>query len=324
MTIHGNDENVFALYFNLYSGVTNTFFTVSAVINHEKRLITTSPFIADYCYDLFEKYEITHFATIPGHVRLLMQSPRYESTKFSSLRRLAVGGWHTPEELRKQMKEKLPHAVLVVGGGMTEIGGTLFQCDPDQVSSSAIGKPCPNTQVRVLMDDGSFGGFNDIGEIIVKRPVNFLGYINNDAETAKTIDNKGWLHTGDVGFFDESLNVTFLGRKAFIIRCGRNSFQPSELEDVIEKIAGVKDVCVVGVPDPQSNELPTAMVLKDANCIVTEDQIHDSIKHLEDYKQLRGGVFFVDEIALTITGKVKRSEIKEVATQMYKKRNSSL
>lgn len=221
------------------------------------------------------------------------------------------------------MKEKLPHVVLVVGGGMTEIGGSLYQCDPGEVISSAIGKPFPNTQVRVLMDSKNFGSFNDIGEILVKRPDRFLGYINNEAETSKTIDSDGWLHTGDVGFFDESLNVTLLGRTAFAIPCNNKSFQPSELEDIIGIIPGVKDVCVASVTDQNSNELPVALVVKDEAHSVTDDLIQNSIKHLEDFKQLRGGTFFVNEIPLAITGKVKRAEIKEIATQLFRQREAA-
>lgn len=317
LTIYSNDEDVFGFSFSLYSWITCTFLTVSAVIKQEKRLITSSPFDAEVFFNFLEKFKFSHFVTAPGHYRLLMQSPRYETVDFSSLKCLAVGGWHVPEELRKVMQMKIPTARIVVGGGMTEIGGGLFQIDPKDPISAAVGKPIPNTQVKILMDDGSFGGFDDIGEVLVKRPDRFLGYIHNDKATAETVDVQGWLHTGDVGYFDETLNVTFIGRTAFMIRCGKNFFQPLEVEDLIGEIPGIKDVCVVGVAEKSSQELPTAMILKDIRSEVTEEMVNDSIKHLEDFKQLKGGIFFVDEIALTISGKVKRNIMKEIATKMY-------
>lgn len=324
LTINGAGENIFGFSFSLYSWVTCTFLTVSAVVNQEKRLITSAPFGADIFFDSLEKYKFTHFITAPGHYRFLLESPRYVSADLSSVKRLAVGGWHVPEELRRIMKKKITNGSVVVGGGMTEIGGSLYQTDPDEIMSSAIGKPLPNTQVKILLDDGSFGGFNDIGEVLVKRPDRFLGYLGNDVETAAAIDANGFQHTGDVGFIDKTLNVTLIGRKAFIIRYKDHLFQPSELEDIIQNIPGVKDVCVVGVPNEKTKELPTAMVLKDDASGVTEAMIHESVKYLEDYKQLRGGIFFVDEIALTISGKVKRNVMKIIASELHIKSQGNL
>lgn len=321
LTVFGNDPDIFGFSFSLYSWVTCSFLTVNAVIKHEKRLITSKTFDADVFFDLLEKYKFTHFLTAPGHYRILMQSPRYENADFSSLKRIGVGGWYVSEELRRTIQNKIPKGHVMVGGGMTEIGGALFEVYPNDAVSTAIGKPLTNTEMKVLMDDGSFGGFNDVGEVLVKRPDRFLGYINNDVETAKTIDADGWLYTGDVGYFDENFNVTLIGRKAFMIRCMQKILQPSELEDLIEKVPGVRDVCVVGVPVPSLGKVPTAMVLKDENSIVTDAMIHDAIRHLEDFKQLRGGIFFVDEIALTVSGKYKRNVMEEIAVKLHSEAN---
>lgn len=316
-----NDEHVVGFSFSIYSWITSTFLTISAVLNHEKRLITISPFNVEKFFHLLDKYKITHFVTAPGHFRLLMESPRYEKADFSSIKCLAVGGWHTPKTLRQIMKSKLVNARLRIGGGMTEIGGGLWATEDENVISSVTGRPIVNTEVKVLMDDGSLGGLNDVGELLVKRPDRFLGYVNNQEATNKTIDSEGWLHTGDVGFIDNNLYVNLIGRKAFIIRQMNKIIQPSELEDLIEKIDGVLTVCVVSVPDANKGELATAMVYKASESNVSEKMIHDAVKHLEDYKQLLGGVFFVDDIALTVSGKVKRNIMKEIAIGLYAKKH---
>lgn len=319
VALHGNDENTFGLCFSSYSGVTSTYFTISAVINHEKRLITMSHFNVDVCFDLLEKFRITHFVTKTKNYRLLMDSSRYHTADLNSLKTLVLTGFDVSEEFREQILTRHSQARIVIGGGMSEIGGIIFLTDPNDPVAPGLCKLSDNTQLKILLDDGSFGGFDEPGEVLIRRPDNFLGYFNNEALTSKIIDSNGWFHTGDIGFFDETFHVTLIGRKSVIIRCKDCVLNPLELEKSIKKIPGVQDVYVVGVPSTKQIELPTALVVKDLESIVTTDMILESVKNLAASEQLLGGVYFVDGNVFIDAKKHRRGIMKAIAINLHAK-----
>jgi 4-coumarate--CoA ligase len=112
-----------------------------------------------------------------------------------------------------------------------------------------------------------------IGEIYV-RPVNgFSGYIDNEDVTNDVLDEDGWIHSGDLGYYDEEMNIFIVDRKKDIINYFGRPIAPSEMESFIINIPGVKSVCVVGIPDILANDLPTAIVIKDTDFNLHEEDI---------------------------------------------------
>lgn len=173
-----------------------------------------------------------------------------------------------------------------------------------------------NTEVKILIDDGTIGGVREIGEILVRnQATKFLGYFNGNG-LKPILDDDGWLHTSDMGFIDEGNEINIIGQRTFIIKNIYNEIFPCELEDIIEAIPGVKFVCVVGTPDPTEVEVATALVVKDPRSHVTEEIIVEATSDLSTYKQLRGGVFFVESLPTNGSGKTQRKEAKEIATKL--------
>lgn len=84
-----------------------------------------------------------------------------------------------PEHMRKLVKNKMPNAKFSYAFGMTEVGGIVSETSPDDPITSSVGQPSPNTQIKILIDDGTIGGFFEIGEILVKKPMKFMGYIGS-------------------------------------------------------------------------------------------------------------------------------------------------
>jgi acyl-CoA synthetase (AMP-forming)/AMP-acid ligase II len=172
-----------------------------------------------------------------------------------------------------------------------------------------------NTELKILIDDGTIGGIREIGEILVRnQATKFLGYFNRGPKPI--LDDEGWLHTSDMGFIDESNEINIIGQRTFIIKNIFNEIFPCEIEDIIEMIPGVKFVCVVGTPDPTEVEVATALVVKDAGSHLNEEIIVESTSNLPTFKQLRGGVFFVESLPTNGSGKIQRKEAKEIATKL--------
>jgi long-subunit acyl-CoA synthetase (AMP-forming) len=96
------------------------------------------------------------------------------------------------EQMRRLVQDKMPNAKLIFAYGMTEVGGIVSETFPEDPLSSSVGKPAINTQIKILIDDGSIGDFFEIGEILIKKPMKFLGYIGS---RHKSIMDKGELIT---------------------------------------------------------------------------------------------------------------------------------
>lgn len=169
--------------------------------------------------------------------------------------------------------------------------------------------------MKILIDDGTIGGIREIGEILVRnQATKFLGYFNS--RPSSILGEDGWLHTSDMGFIDENNEIHIVGQRTFIIKSIYSEIYPCEIEDLIEIIPGVKSVCVVGTPDPTEIELATALIVKDDGSRVSEEIILEATSTLPPFKQLRGGVIFVESIPRNGSGKIQRKEAKELATKI--------
>lgn len=132
--------------------------------------------------------------------------------------------------------------------------------------------------VQIVDDEGRRQGPNVDGELYVKTTFRFLGYWGDDMATAETVDKDGWLHTGDIGHFDENGFLYVVDRKKDILKYRNYQISPSELENLILRCDGVANVCVVGIPDDVSTDLPAAVVVKAAGKDVSCEMIEGIVK----------------------------------------------
>jgi 4-coumarate--CoA ligase len=314
-------ENVFGFIFASFSWITGLGLMVFCALNHEKRLFTRSDFSPDLFFDLMEKFKFSHLTGMPAMYQFLQRSPRFNQADFSCIRQFLVGGINCPIEMRRSITKAMKNAKLTIVYGMTE-NVTNCVTDEDSLMSLSVGKPFTDTQFKILLPDGSLGNLNETGEILLKRPGKpFLGYVKNEGFTRAALDDERWFHTGDLGFIDDNLNLTIVERKSFVIQRNSKLIFPLEIEEVIEKVPGVKAVCVLGIKGEESNdELPTAFIEKEESSEVTEAIIHDAVKHLESDKQLIGGVFFIETLPRKANGKILRYFLKLTGIEMAKDR----
>lgn len=118
---------------------------------------------------------------------------------------------------------------------------------------------------------------HEIGEIYVLTPVRFLGYASNPEETRNAFDPSGWLKTGDLGYITTDGEIFVVDRIKDMIKYLNYQVAPSEIESCIQKMEGVKAVCVVGIPDMISGDLAAAVVVKETNSLLTEQDILDEV-----------------------------------------------
>ncbi|MEL6982940.1 MAG: AMP-binding protein, partial [Actinomycetota bacterium] len=168
-----------------------------------------------------------------------------------------------------------------------------------------------NTETRIVDPaTGEDQGVGERGELWVRGPQVMVGYLNNPEATAATIDDDGWLHTGDVAIVDEHHHVSIVDRLKELIKYKGFQVPPAELEALIITHPDVADVAVIGVPDDEAGELPKAFVVPVEGKTVTLDDIQALVgEHLVSYKQIRV-MEIIDAIPKSASGKILRRELR--------------
>jgi len=175
------------------------------------------------------------------------------------------------------------------------------------------GQLSPNMEMKIIdLQTGKSLGPNQDGEVCLRGPLMFKGYLNNDEATAKTIDKDGWLHTGDVGHYNQDEHIFITDRINKIIKFRNFSVYPAEIEACLAEHDGIAEAIVIGVKHILDGEYPRAYIKLKEGKQVSESDIHEYMKErMGDQKQLRAGVVFVDSIPRTVIGKVDRQHFKK-------------
>lgn len=173
----------------------------------------------------------------------------------------------------------------------------------------SVGKLLPGTRMKVVDENGRLCGPNEQGEMWISGPQVMVGYWKRPELMKESFDSDGFMRTGDVVYYDSDGFTFVCDRMKELIKVNGKQVSPSEIEALLLSLPGVSDCCVFGVPDERHGEAPVAYVVSKT---VNEEQINALVKErLSSYKQLRGGVRFVDEIPRTSTGKMLRRQLKE-------------
>ncbi|MFI7498944.1 class I adenylate-forming enzyme family protein [Streptomyces sp. NPDC049687] len=216
-------------------------------------------FRASAFFAAVERARPTYFSAVPAIYAMLVSLPDEVRPDTSSLRRVICGAAPMPAELIARFENRF--AVPVVEGyGLSE-GTCASTLNPPAGprKPGTVGLPLPGQTVAVMDAEGNPLGAGSVGEVVVRGPNVMRGYLGLPRETAATVVD-GWLHTGDVGRFDEDGYLVLVDRiKDMIIRGGENIY-PKEIENVLHAHPAVLEAAVVGAPDPVLGEVPVAHV----------------------------------------------------------------
>ncbi|KZT64337.1 acetyl-CoA synthetase-like protein [Daedalea quercina L-15889] len=276
-----------------------------------------------------QRHRIGCLAVVPPMVVLLCKHPAVKDYDLSSVHSIMSGAAPLSSELTQQVAKVLPQACVGQGYGMTETSTTVSfpQIEQKICTPGTAGRLIPGVVARVLRADGSLAGFNEPGHLVIKSPANALRYMN-DADATRETFVDGWVHTGDEVIINERMELFVVDRIKELIKVRGYQVAPAELEGHILDHADVSDVCVVGLPDEYSGELPLAFVTPSAAAAerMKKDpaeaaRVRAAIaKHVADakvhYKRLEGGVEFVEAIPKNPSGKLLRRVLRDRAKEM--------
>lgn len=256
----------------------------------------------------FEKHKITWFTGINTLYAALLVEDWAKKELFENVRFCGSGGAAQTTGVAMKWEEKMGVPIRQ-GWGMTECCGVMtFQSVEDNRLGS-VGVPVPGMDVRIVDDNGNDVSNGEPGEVIGRGPTIMKGYINRPDATAETIVD-GWLHSGDIGVMDADGYIEIVDRKKDMILVSGFNVAPNEVEDTISTMEGVVQVGVVGYPDDKTGEAVAAFVVR-ADDSVTEETVRMTCKAgLTNYKVPKR-VEFVDEVPVTLSGKVLRRELRD-------------
>jgi len=180
------------------------------------------------------------------------------------------------------------------------------------IRPGSAGQLLPNMVAKIVdPETGAECAVGQRGELWVNGPNKMKGYLNNPNATNNTIDKDGFLHTGDIAYVDKDGNYYIVDRLKELIKYKGFQVAPAELEKLLLTHPDVADVAVIGKPDLEAGELPTAfIVLKKGHTAYEKDLSSFVDKKVAPHKKLRGGVFIVDAIPKSASGKILRRILK--------------
>jgi long-chain acyl-CoA synthetase len=226
------------------------------------------------------------------------------------LRICISGSAPLPLQVLKDFEKKFG-IPLIEGYGLSEASPVVAKNPLDRTRKpGSIGLPIPNVEMSVQDEAGRLLGAGQIGEICVRGGNVMLGYWNQPEETAKAFRN-GWLLTGDIGHRDEQGYYYITDRKKDMLLVNGNNVYPREIEEVIYQFPDVKEVAVIGQPDPRRGEQSVAVVVPSEGVTLDPDALLKHVKdRLADYKVPRR-VVFLATLPRNAAGKILKTTLRE-------------
>ncbi|KAH8696555.1 putative amp dependent CoA ligase [Talaromyces proteolyticus] len=259
----------------------------------------------------------TDLHIVPPIALALAVSPVTQKYDLASLKRIVISAAPLKKSVQLLLKKRLPHTRVCQGYGLSEAsGGIIHQIDEDDLAYGSVGKLVAGIEARLVdPKTGSDVRAGQEGELWVRGSTVMMGYAGDKAATEQTFSG-GWLRTGDILKIDDRQNFWVTDRLKEMIKYKGFQIAPSELEDLLIRHPDVIDAAVCAVyDDAQATEVPLAYV--SLNLEKTEMPDHEKQKVLESirtwtdnqlagYKKLRGGVFHLQTLPKTPTGKILR------------------
>jgi fatty-acyl-CoA synthase len=256
---------------------------------------------------VIETQNVSACFLFPFMIYEMLNLPDLNQFELKSLRTIYTGGDPLMPWALEKLNENYPHIGVVQVYGLTEGQPIAAALDPEDAleKGHTVGRPLPLTEIKIVDDDNRPVPVGEVGEIVIKSPAVSEGYWRKPEATMQTFIN-GWCKTGDLGRFDQEGYLSIAGRKKDMIRSGGENIYSAEIEDVLYRHEAIKEVAIIGIPDPKFLEVVCAVIVKKDGTTLSEEEVVTYCRQfLASYKK-PSKVIFVDEIPRTPSGKVQK------------------
>ena len=290
------------------SGCHNVF--LSALVTGGK-IVVMPRWKPDEALRLIARERARQIACVPTMLWDLLRHPDFGQQDLSSLAVIGAGGARFPGSLLREANRLLPNAVFAVGYGLTETKVTIASASGDEFLErpDAVGTISPLADVEIVDDHGRNVATGERGEIVVRGAMLMEGYFGHAADSAVTFRD-GWMHTGDIGVFDDRKRLYIVDRKKHMIISGGENIYCAEVETALSEHAGVREVVALGVPDARLGEKLVVVIVPQPDCPPDPDELrsHAALR-LAAYKLPHAFHFRDQVLPRTHTDKIDRLRV---------------
>ncbi len=276
-------------------------------------------FDAEQIFKLIQDHRVTNMFVAPTMLKILMDSPAVNKYDHSFVKSINYGGGPMlVEDLKKAIEKLGPCLIQLYGQAESPMtitylphGDHVVDGTKDQIKRLAsAGYPRTDVEVKIFDGDDNELSVGEIGEIVTRSDVVMKGYWRNPEATMQTLKN-GWLHTGDMGYMDGCGFLFIMDRTKDMIISGGENIYPREIEEVIIQHPAVREVSVIGIPDPKWGEAVKAVVsLVPGETITESELIIYCQNNMASYKKPKF-VDIVDELPKNNYGKILKRELRD-------------
>ena len=289
-------------------------------------VIPSEHFDAERVLYAVERERCTAIHGVPTMFIAELEHPRFREFDLSTLRTGVMAGAPCPPALMKRVMEEMHCREILIGYGETEsspITHLTTRDDTPERRTETVGRNLPHQEVKIVdLGTGQTVPIGHVGEICFRGYHVMRGYYADENATRKTVDGQGWLHSGDLGTMDADGYVRITGRlKEMIIRGGEKIF-PREIEDYLFTHPKISEVAVFGIPDEFFGEQVAAWIQLHSGETASEDEIREFCKGKIAHYKIPHRIWFVDEFPMTVTGKIQKFRIREIAVEKRREESS--
>lgn len=293
----GNPQRI--LCFGKLSWFTPMSILILSLALNTPRVIVQKPFSVALFLEIVKERQVKIFSCPSMHLQKLVKEG-VTTEDLQGLVYISCGGAKVPKALMDTFK-----VPIFCGYGSSETRGI-----------SNLGKLYKGLTVKIVDGFGNNLKAGQCGEICVAQRLSFRGYYR-DLDT-KSIDRGGFFHTGDVGFVDENCLLHVIDRKTDIFKFKNEFVSVTDLEGKLLSVGGIALVAVCAIMRDNYDPLFAALIERVNGSQISETDVHGYVKdNLEERFWLKGGVYFVDQLPVTASGKILRRKVTEWATEMF-------
>jgi len=290
-----------------------------AILTHGSTAAMVEWFDALMVLATVQKEKCTALYGVPTMFIAVLNHPMFKMFDLSSLRTGIMAGSPCPIEAMRKVIDLMHMSEVTICYGLTESSPVMTQThfdDTIEVKVETVGRALDGVEVTIRdADTGEECPDGTHGEFCCRGYSSMKGYYKMPEETAKCIDEKGWLHSGDLGVKNPDGNFRVTGRiKDMIIRGGEN-ISPKEIEDFLYTMPGIKDIQVVGIASEKYGEEVGAFVVLHPDAAISEEDVRDFCRGQISRFKIPKYVFFVESFPLTASGKIMKYKLREMGNQ---------
>lgn len=289
---------------------------INAMLVTGATMILLPRFDAAACIAAIRAHRCTFLPAVPTMLQRIIDHPDARGLALASITRIMTGGAAVPASLLGRVLDIAPDAEVLTGYGLTEgtalvtLASVRLGADGQVEQGRTIGRVLDGMTLGIMTEAGTMAAPGSVGEIVVRGPNVMQGYYRSPHDSATALAD-GWLHSGDIGYIDESGHAYIVDRlKDVIIRGGQNIY-PADIEEVLYGVAGIAEAAVVGMDDAHMGEVPIAFVAPQPGCTIdVAHMLERCAARLAPYKR-PVTIHLCDELPKGPTGKILRRALKQ-------------